>query len=267
MDGLPWMEACAELGIPYVTIAESACVEYWPHDHRLALLRKAFQGALASYFVSRQNLRLTEFELGMSLANARIVRNPVRVSRDGTFEWPPEPPFVLACVGRLEVGQKGQDILFDVMKLAKWRERPLKVILYGSGPHEQSLRLLKTKLSLDNVEFGGFVHDPGEIWRRAHGLVLASRYEGFPITLVEAMMCRRMAVVTDIADNRELVEDGVTGFLAAAPTLGCLDNALEQAWQRRAEWWKFGVTAGSRVREVIPSDPVGVFSEEVKNWL
>ena len=42
------------------------------------------------------------------------------------------------------------------------------------------------------------------------------------------------------ADVQELIDEGRTGFLAAAPTVELLDAALEAAWQRRERWEEMG---------------------------
>ena len=64
-------------------------------------------------------------------------------------------------------------------------------------------------------------------------LVMPSRFEGLPLAIVEAMLCARPVVATDVAGHAEVVEDGVTGFLADAPTVGAIAAALERCWVRR----------------------------------
>jgi len=44
------------------------------------------------------------------------------------------------------------------------------------------------------------------------------------------MLCARPVVATDVAGNSEVVEDGITGFLADAPTVRNLGNAMERLW-------------------------------------
>jgi len=90
-------------------------------------------------------------------------------------------------------------------------------------------------------------------------LLLPSRFEGLPLALVEAMWCGRPAVVTDIAGNTELCVDGETGFVAAAPAAALLEQAMENAWERRMEWRRMGMAARSRVEQLIPRDPVAEF--------
>ena len=56
------------------------------------------------------------------------------------------------------------------------------------------------------------------IWAEHHALVLPSRFEGMPLVVVEAMLCGRPCIVTDVGGNAELIRDGINGFLAKAPT-------------------------------------------------
>ena len=77
------------------------------------------------------------------------------------------------------------------------------------------------------IGFAGFVA-PEDIWAKEQILVLPSRQEGLPIALVEAMMAGRPAVVTDVGGNREVIDEGITGFIAEAPTVCAVSAALER---------------------------------------
>jgi glycosyltransferase involved in cell wall biosynthesis len=133
--------------------------------------------------------------------------------------------------------------------------------LYGTGPCEQTLRQMTATLGLDNVHFRGHVADLAEIWRTNHLLVMPSRQEGVPMTVIEAMSCGRPAVLTDVGRCAELCADGETGFIASAAAVGPLAEALERAWARRAEWPDMGRRARVRMERMVPRDPVGDFCE------
>jgi glycosyltransferase involved in cell wall biosynthesis len=109
----------------------------------------------------------------------------------------------------------------------------------------------------------GHVEDVHAIWQEHDALILPSRMEGTPLALIEAMLCSRTAIVTDVAGNGELIEDNVSGFLAKAPTEELLDEALERAWQRRGEMTALGRAARERVLEMVPADPVGDFGNRL----
>jgi hypothetical protein len=57
---------------------------------------------------------------------------------------------------------------------------------------------------------------------------------------------------------------GVTGFIAKAPTISLVDDAMEEAWWHREQWREMGARAGEAIRRLLPEDPVGEFCEQ---WL
>jgi glycosyltransferase involved in cell wall biosynthesis len=78
----------------------------------------------------------------------------------------------LACVARLDPAAKGQDILFRVLALDKWRARNVQVTLFGRGKSEETLKQLATHLDLRNVTFAGHVDDIATVWHSHDALVL-----------------------------------------------------------------------------------------------
>src|SRR5712671_811230 len=102
-----------------------------------------------------------------------------------------------------------------------------------------------------------------DIWASNHVLIMPSRFEGLPLAIVEAMLCGRPVIATDVAGHSEVIEDGVTGFLADAPTVPSMAEALERFWSRRADAQMIGETADSRIRQIFPLDPVRVFSDKL----
>jgi glycosyltransferase involved in cell wall biosynthesis len=263
-DGVPWMTACARHGIPYCPIVQAHSEDWWPLDESLEEIRSAYSGAKRAYFVSRANFSLMELQCGMRLPNGEVISNPWNVDGTKDSPWPQEDGVTrLACVGRLDPKAKGQDVLLQVLALPKWRERPIQLNLYGSGPCEASLRSLCEMLDLRNVHFAGQVGDVGKIWAENHALVLPSRFEGLPLVIVEAMLCGRPVITSNVAGNAEYLREGITGFIAEAPTPALLDDALERAWSQRAEWEAMGRRARTDVREFLPSDPIGHFADKL----
>lgn len=121
--------------------------------------------------------------------------------------------------------------------------------------------------NLPHVHFRGHVSDIENIWSENHYLLQPSRYEGMPCTLVEAMLCGRGAVVTNVGGNAELVEDGVSGFVADYPHVDCLLDAMEKCWERRSEAGEIGLAARRRAESCIPECPEMVFGRELIGWM
>ncbi len=261
--GIDLMEFCSGSGLKYVTISQAANEAKWPDDNSSLKLMSGLRKAEMNYYVSNANIRLTELQSAARIDKARVVFNPfnVRYSYD-----PPYPDvnsgFRIANVARHEFYPKGHDILFCVLNEKKWRDRNLIVSLYGKGEHSNSVKRLKDYFRLDNVKIEGHV-SPEEIWKTNHALILASRYEGLPLALVEAMLCSRVPVVTSVSGNPEVITDNENGFLAKAATPEFLDEALERAWQSRDNWKEIGVKAGKSIREIVPADPIAYMYDEI----
>jgi hypothetical protein len=111
------MEAAKANGYKYAAIAQSAAEAWWPDDDVAERLAVCYEGASAAYFVSDGNVALSRRQFVTPLRDARVIRNPFNVRYDARPAWPGETSegLFLACVGRLEVGQKGQDLLMEVL--------------------------------------------------------------------------------------------------------------------------------------------------------
>lgn len=274
-DGAPFppldlLEMCVAKRLPFVTIVQCNQDFWWPTDALAERYRAALAAALRCYFVSNANRRLAEKQIGGELRNAEVVRNPFNVDFGASPPWPPlgrDGGLRLACVGRLEAPGKGQDILFEVLAAPTWAKRNWRLHLYGDGENQGGLERLAQRLGLaDRIVFEGYVPDIEKIWSLNHALVMPSRIEGLPLGIVEAMLCGRPVVATDVA-GAEVIEDGVSGFLAEAPTVGCMGNALERFWARKEDATEIGATAAKRIRRLIPPDPARVFADKIRELL
>jgi glycosyltransferase involved in cell wall biosynthesis len=119
------------------------------------------------------------------------------------------------------------------------------------------------QLGLGNVEFAGQLENIEEVWSKHHALVLPSRFEGMPLVLVEAMLCGRPGIVTDVGGNCELVRDGINGFVAKAPTVDLLDETMNRVWESRHRLQEIGEVAAKHVRQFVTRDPGDDFAREL----
>lgn len=258
--GLPWIGFCAREEIPYAIVVQANSEGWWLDDQSAAEVLAGCRAARRIFFVSQRNQLALEMNLGIRLGNAAIARNPWSVNPAKSLPWPGCSAIArMACVGRLQPSAKGQDILLEVLSRPKWRLRPIHLNFYGEGPCEGGLRSLVKFFELANVQFRGQVTNIADIWLENEILVLPSRHEGLPLVLVEAMLSRRAAVVTDVGGNTELCIEGQTGFIAPAAVPDAFDEALERAWTRREEWQAIGEAAFTYARNLLPEDPIAEF--------
>jgi glycosyltransferase involved in cell wall biosynthesis len=108
------------------------------------------------------------------------------------------------------------DCLIKAIPLVRKKHEEAKFLIKGAGPLEDYLKRLSQKLGVsDGVRFVGLVpHDKvAQYLSTADIYVSTSFVDSTSVSLLEAMACGLAPVVTDIAGNREWIEDGVNGFL------------------------------------------------------
>jgi glycosyltransferase involved in cell wall biosynthesis len=266
LDDLRITQTCRSLGIPYAILVQSASPYQWIEPSRFECHRSAFRDALHCYFVSAENRAILESNLALDLSGSEIVDNPFQVSASAAPTWPSsDNVWKLASVARLCFQAKAQDVLLRIMRQPKWRARPLQVSLWGTdgGNQRQAEKLIALHHLEKQVKIRGFATDVEQLWREHHALVLPSRFEGNSLAMIEAMLCRRVPIVTNVGRVAELVDDNECGFIAAAATVELVDEAMERAWQRRDEWRSMGERAAANIRQRHSLRPSEDFAEAI----
>lgn len=240
---------------PYVILSQSNIGETPQTEHRRRV--KAFYTtARFALFVSESNMRATERQLIQRLPNARVVKNPAILDCTDPVPWPREESISFASVARLNIRDKGQDILLEVLSDRKWQQRDWHLCLCGQGDDNIYLQELAAFYGLgDRTHFRGQCADMRSMWKTHHALLLPSRLEGAPLAMVEAMLCGRPVIGTAVAGIPEWVHDGKTGFLADAPVVNCFAATLERAWQERSRWQEMGSKARERALDMYDPAP------------
>jgi glycosyltransferase involved in cell wall biosynthesis len=163
---------------------------------------------------------------------------------------PPAPPAGvprLLTMGRL-TGQKGIDLLLQA--LAQLTALPFALDIAGDGPDRAALERMAAELGLAaRVRFHGWVarDDVPALFASAAAFVLASRIEGMPNVVLEAMASSRAVVATRVSGCEELIEDGVSGLLVEVEDVTQLTAALRRVLTEPALRDRLGIAARHRV--------------------
>jgi len=197
-------------------------VVYWDHGSLFGYLRQNLQ-RLFYHNEIIEGIKLADAHLCISSeieefikrispkALTRIVYNPVPLYTGKLVDRSSFPTFLY--VGRLDDNQK--KISFMLKGLAKLKNKNWKLKIIGTGPDENKLKNLAKKLKIfDRIEWLGFKKDPfGEI-TEVTALLLTSRWEGFPMVLVEANQRGIPVISSDCKSGpRDIVIPGVNGYL------------------------------------------------------
>lgn len=201
-------------GVPYVVFAHGSLHQAGIR-HSRAWVKRAYLRLLEA-----RNLHSARFiafnaaeERWASLYAQRGVVLPSGVDPDD-FAAPPPPGHFerrfpelagrrwLLFLGRLDIGQKGLDLLLPAFARLQAQDPATHLVL--AGPDEDggaaALRQLAARLGIaGHVTLTGLITgvDKAAALAEAHAFVLPSRYEGLSIALLEALYCGRPVLVTD----------------------------------------------------------------------
>ena len=103
----------------------------------------------------------------------------------------------------------------------------LRIECVGDGPELAASRKLAQELGVeDRVTFHGARRDVAAILRDADIFVLLSRWEGLPLSVLEAMRAGLPVIASRVGGVPEAVDDGVSGILLERNDAGALADAL-----------------------------------------
>lgn len=156
----------------------------------------------------------------------QVISIPNPCSMTPTLSGGHDKKQVLA-VGRLHP-QKGFDLLLQAWKIvaAQYPDWILKIV--GEGSQRPLLEHLIDQLNLDHhVQMNGLSDCIQQDYEDSRVLALSSRYEGYPLAIVEAMSCGLPVVAFDCPEGpSELVQNNETGYLVANGDIKALADKL-----------------------------------------
>ena len=224
-------------GIPHLIVTEHIVGTSHSAAQR-ALKRRELMRADAVTAVCEAVADTLVRDYGVDRSRLRVVRNGTDVP-DEEEEWPRvreirarygatrlRPLWV--CAARLEE-QKGQDVLLEAAAEIQRRGLEFTLLFAGEGSRREELEARSGTLGLvRRVEFLGQVDELGPLLRAADVVILPSRWEGLPLTLLEAMARGRPVVASAVGGVPEVIEDQRNGLLVPAGDAAVLADTLER---------------------------------------
>lgn len=138
----------------------------------------------------------------------------------------------LAFVGRM-IKTKGVDVLVKAMASPPVYTLDAHLDLYGKPDTANSgsynLETIECWGKETNITYQGFSENIVTIWRNTDICVVPTRTrEGLPRAMLEAAVCARPLIVTDVPGCRHFVENGVEGLVVPPEDAGALAQAIEK---------------------------------------
>ena len=144
---------------------------------------------------------------------------------------PSSVPFTFLMIGRL-LRDKGVVEYADAGRLLRARGHNVRLRLLGAlgvdNPSAVPEADIARYVADETLEHLPPIDDVRPAIAAAHAVVLPSYREGVPMSLLEASAMARPLVATDVAGCRDVVADGVTGFLCPPRDSAALADAMER---------------------------------------
>ena len=120
-------------------------------------------------------------------------------------------PLRLIMIGRFEK-QKDDENLINALALLKEFNWNMKFL--GKGPLENNIKNKVKELSLTKrISFLGWQENVGDFLNNSDLFLLISNWEGFPVSIVEAMRSGLPIIASDVGGVSESVNHGINGYL------------------------------------------------------
>ena len=155
----------------------------------------------------------------------------------------PKDGLNLINVSRLDDKSKGFIRLLDVCNRLNADGLNYNLWVVGDGPDAEKIKTYAKDLQLDNVKFLGKQSNPYKYVSAADCYVCSSYYEGFSMTMMEAIILAKPILTTDVSGADEMLDGGKYGIIVENSTEGLyqgLKNLLSDTsnyeyYKRKAE--------------------------------
>lgn len=210
----------------------------------LRLIDKLFAKVTDSYFVACSNFVAESYKkrLGVKSSKIRVIYNfvnpesltcdpsePAQVRKSLDIS---EDGFVYINVGRLDP-QKGQEYLIKAFAKVFAEIPNAYLVIIGEGPWKDSFIETTKLLKIEHrIRFLGRREDIGACLEMADVFVFPALFEGFGIALVEAMAKGLPCIATRLEVLEEIIEDKVSGLMAAPKSETELAEAMIQLFKQ-----------------------------------
>lgn len=188
-------------------------------------------------------------ERAYGVGGVRVVPNAAPLVRDRVGAHDGDPPTLL-YMGGFANAAKGGDVLLDSLELALARTRGLRVVLAGPGELPAAGCALVDREP--RVEWRGWLDRSAKeaALEEADVFVLASRSEGLPVALLEAMAHGLPIVATTVGGVPDVLDADRDALLVPAGAPEGLADALVRISGDRDLRDRLGAAARERAREL-----------------
>lgn len=224
-------------------------VEKWLSKHTDCLITindEDYECAVRKKFRSGSIKKVNGVGIDLNKFKPQTVEKKKKLRKEYGYN---DTDFILICVAELN-HNKHQDLLINVINVLKNRIHNIKLLLVGNGNLMEQYKKQVKKLDLEKyINFLGYRKDVPNLMAISDVAVSASRREGLPVNIMEAMATGLPLVVTDCRGNRDLVRNGENGYVVGAAYLEGFVQKIFKLYSSKKLREKFARKSLERIKQ------------------
>lgn len=135
--------------------------------------------------------------------------------------------YLIGTIGRI-TKQKGIDVFLRAIKGLKKEHLNICGVVVGDGEDFSKMKEMAQNLKINNeILFLGYQENILDVMDQLDLIVLASRWEGLPLTPIEAFSQSKTVIATNITGNNEIIKHLYNGMLFEKDSVEDLINSLK----------------------------------------
>ncbi|WP_027066490.1 glycosyltransferase [Maribacter sp. Hel_I_7] len=217
------------------TLFKNTKLIYWSHssfkgtsNKQFRMFNEHFTAYFADCLISLTKTDEFNYKNETKAKNVVQIYNPIDKSlQHNNITYNTESKKIIS-VGRL-TAQKNFETLIDVADIVLNKHHDFTWDIYGSGEEEEMLKKkIEEKKLIGRVNLMGQSSNLYNLYNDYAMMVMTSRYEGFPMSLIEGLACKLPLVSFDIPTGpNEIINDGLNGFLIVPFDINAMASSIE----------------------------------------
>ena len=151
--------------------------------------------------------------------------------------------------------EKNINLAIEMMKELTYQYPKIGMVIIGEGREKKKLENLAAKYNLQkNIIFEGWQNDLISYYKTANVFLLTSLYEGYGLTIIEALACGCPVVSSDVGIASEVISEGESGFVCPVNDKNCFIKRIQEIMEIQSLKERLGINSKMLISEKITVD-------------
>jgi glycosyltransferase involved in cell wall biosynthesis len=208
---------------PYIHVTIAGHREFWVDGKRMERLNVwlakhsyavTVTGEQTRNYLQKKRVSDNKIYILPNLPNALFLD---RANTSVTFVEVEQRKYDIVSFSRIDKNKNLGLLLRALKQLTANKQMDVMLIIAGDGPELEAIKAQSGELGIEaHIHFAGYVsdiHDKMRAYSESKIFVSCSKGEGFPVSLLEAMCCGCIPVVSNVGDIVDAIEEDVYGFV------------------------------------------------------